>query len=207
MILPYLEALLRWTGAGLTLVTLAAIFYGLWRGTTQPSGRQIGFTPGILRSPLFYLAASVIFFGFCILLWKPLPLLLPIFYRVVALVVGSLLFFPGMASVLLARLALGRMYFTSTSFGAQLFAGHRLITHGLYAVVRHPMYTGLSLAAVGGLLLYQTWTTVFLLLLPFGLVRRARREEQVLADQFGDQWQEYYRRVPMFFPRFKKGKS
>jgi len=34
-----------------------------------------------------------------------------------------------------------------------------------------------------------------------GLVLRARREEQALADEFGEQWEEYCRRVPGWIPR------
>lgn len=35
-----------------------------------------------------------------------------------------------------------------------------------------------------------------------GLVLRARREEQALAAEFGQAWQDYCRRVPAFFPAF-----
>jgi len=63
---------------------------------------------------------------------------------------------PGLAFVLWGRLALGRMYFVSTSFGAQLYADHQLVTHEPFAIVRHPMYSGLIAAGIGSLLLYQT---------------------------------------------------
>ena len=96
------------------------------------------------------------------------------------------------------------MYFVSTSFGAQLYADHQLVTHGPFAIVRHPMYVGLISAAFGSLLIYQTWTTVaFAVFAPF-VLRRARREEQALAAEFGDQWLTYSRRVPAFFPRLRQ---
>jgi protein-S-isoprenylcysteine O-methyltransferase Ste14 len=67
------------------------------------------------------------------------------------------------------------------------------------------MYIGLILASVGALLIYFTWTTVyFALFAPLTLVR-ARREEQALAAEFGERWQEYCKRVPAFFPRLRKG--
>ena len=56
----------------------------------------------------------------------------------------------------------------------------RLITHGPFAHVRHPMYVGIEVAAVGGLLLYRTWTMVFLTIVFVGLAVRARREDEVL---------------------------
>jgi protein-S-isoprenylcysteine O-methyltransferase Ste14 len=123
--------------------------------------------------------------------------------RITALILGSLLYFPGMALTLWGRLALGRMYFVSTGMGAQLFADHRLVTRGPYAIVRHPMYLGITLAAIGGLFLYQTWTMVFFLLLPLGLIRRARIEEKVLEAEFGSQWSDYCRRVPALVPRLR----
>ena len=117
------------------------------------------------------------------------------------LVLGSLLYFPGLAFVLWGRLALGRNYFVSTGMGAQLFEGQQLVTSGPFAIVRHPMYLGLILAALGGLLLYQTWTMlVFSFFAPF-VLRRARREEKLLAAAFGKQWQDYCDRVPAFLPR------
>ena len=206
MSLETAETILRWAGGALAFTTLGVIFYGIWRGIQQRAGRQVGIAPGMLRSPLFYIAASAIYFAVCILLWQPLPLELSPPARLAALVCGSGLFFPGIGLVLWGRLTLGRMYFVSTGMGAQLFADHRLVTHGPFALVRHPMYTGIALAALGGLLLYQNWTLVAMLLLPLGLARRARNEERVLAAEFGEQWQEYCRSVPAFLPRWKRHK-
>jgi protein-S-isoprenylcysteine O-methyltransferase Ste14 len=205
MNLALIEAVVRWAGGVLTSAALGLIFYGIWRGTGRPPGARVGWSSGLLRSRLFYLLASGVFFGACVLLWRPIPVSLPAPARVAALLIGSGLFFAGMGLVVWGRLALGRMYFVSTGMGAQLFADHRLITHGPYALVRHPMYAGLSVAVLGGLLLYQTWTWVALLLLPLGLVPRARREEQALAQAFGQQWRDYCQRVPAIIPRFSRG--
>ena len=119
-------------------------------------------------------------------------------------IVGALLFFPGMAFTLWGRLALGKNYFVSTGFGAQLFKGHQLITNGPYAIVRHPMYAGLIFAAIGALLIYMTWTTVyFALFAPLTLIR-AWREETALAAEFGEQCEGYCRQVPMLIPHIRK---
>jgi len=98
------------------------------------------------------------------------------------------------------------MYFVSTSFGAQLYADHKLVTNGPFAIVRHPMYVGLILAALGSLLIYLTWTTLaFVVFVPFVLLR-ARREEQVLAVEFGPEWQQYCKNVPAFLPRLRRNR-
>ena len=155
----------------------------------------------LLRSPIFYLFTSLGYFGLCWLLWRPIPFALSDSMRIAVLVLGGLLYFAGLGLVAWGRLALGGQYFVSTSQAAQLFAGHRLVTAGPYAVVRHPMYLGILLAGLGGILLFRTWTLVFFSLNFLGLLVRARREEQVLAAEFGEQWRDYCQKVPAYFPR------
>ncbi|MCL5994876.1 MAG: isoprenylcysteine carboxylmethyltransferase family protein [Chloroflexi bacterium] len=196
-----LEGWLRLLGGMAVLLTLSTIFAGLWRGWRHPLGRALGAVPRMLRTPVFYLVAGVLYFGLCAVMWLPLPIELSPAIRIVSLVVGALLFFSGLALVLWGRLTLGRLYNVSYSFGVQLYADHRLITHGPFAIVRHPMYLGILLTGLGGILLYRTWTLVFLAANFLGLLIRARREEQALAAEFGKAWQDYCRRVPGFVPR------
>jgi protein-S-isoprenylcysteine O-methyltransferase Ste14 len=114
------------------------------------------------------------------------------------------MYFPGMGLALWGRLALGRNYFVSTGFGTQLFANQQLVTRRPFAIVRHPMYAGLILAAFGSLLIYHTWTTLLVACLSPALLNRARREEATLAAEFGEQWQTYCKRVPMLLPRLTR---
>lgn len=202
-----LESIIRWLGGLLAYMVLGSVLYGVWRGTRRKPGRTTGLTGGWLRSAWFYLASSALFFGIAYFGWIPLPWTVPTTARCWMLTLGSLLYFPGMIFILWGRLALGKNYFVSTGLGAQLFKEHQLITVGPYAIVRHPMYAGLILAALGSLLLYFTWTTLcFACFAPLILVR-ARREESVLAAEFGDEWTDYCRRVPALFPRLLKGRQ
>ncbi|GER79189.1 MAG: hypothetical protein DPW21_00335 [Anaerolineae bacterium] len=204
MTLAMIETLLRWFGGMIAYTTLGIILYGIWRGTRHPTGRTAGRAAGWLRSPAFYALMTLLFLAVSVIFWKPLLPTLPPDIRALFLVAGALLYFPGMAFVLWGRLALGKMYFVSTGFGAQLYADHQLVTRGPYAIVRHPMYLGLMVAAFGSLLIYKTWTTVlFALFAPF-VLRRARREEQALSAEFGEQWQAYCHRVPMLFVCLRK---
>lgn len=80
---------------------------------------------------------------------------------------------------------------------------NRLATGGLYALVRHPQYTGLFIGLFGEGVVH--WPTVFsvalfpVIVLAYGLL--ARNEEKRVLEQFGDQYRAYMRRVPMFIPR------
>lgn len=198
------ETIIRWLGGLLAYTTLGVVFFGIWQGTHRQVGRVTGQMAGYLRSPWFYLVTSVIFFGVCFLGWTPLPLAVPPQSRTWLLVAGSLLYIPGMSLSLWARLALGKNYFVSTGLGAQVFANQQLVTNGPFAIVRHPMYAGIILSAFGSLLIYATWTTLFFACFGPFLIFRARREESVLAVEFGELWQEYCKRVPAFLPRIGK---
>ncbi len=200
MNLEIVEQWVRWVGGATVLVPLIAVFWGLWHGLHRPYGRTTGWAHRVLRAP-FYLVVSILYFGLCLLIWKPLPLSLSQPARIIALALGALLYFPGLALLLWARLTLGEMYNVSSGFGVQLYAAQRLITHGPFAIVRHPMYLGLMMAALGGVLMYRTWTLAFLAVNSLFVAIRAWREEQALAAEFGVQWEAYCRRVPAWIPR------
>jgi protein-S-isoprenylcysteine O-methyltransferase Ste14 len=187
----------------LAISLLAFLTLNALRASRRPAGESAGPEVSILHSPLYYAFSLGFDIVVGVLLWIPLPG--TPFAAAIALL-GALLVLSGLAFALWGRLALGKMYFISTNFGAQTFAGHRLITSGPYAIVRHPMYFGIIVAVLSSLMLYQTWTTVFLIVLALIVVRRALREEEVLAKTFGAEWDEYRRRVPMILPRiFPKG--
>ena len=62
------------------------------------------------------------------------------------------------------------------------------------------MYVGLALMAFGSLAIYRTWTTLWFVAQVPVLVVRARREEALLADVFGERWRRYASRVPRWIP-------
>ena len=203
MSLDLLERVVQWAGAAALAAFLASVFVGMARALRRPRGRATGLGEKALRWPV-YLLIGVPFFGLAFFLWQPLPLVLSPALHALALALGTLLYFPGLGLALWGRLALGEMYNVSMAVGVQLSAGHRLIASGPYAIVRHPMYVGIILAAWGGLLLYRTWTCVFAAFVFLGLAVRACREEQALAAEFGPEWDAYRRRVPGWFPRLRK---
>jgi protein-S-isoprenylcysteine O-methyltransferase Ste14 len=163
----------------------------------------------VLR-PLAEALIGVGFFGVCVLLWRPLPIEPSDLARMGSDVAGAALGMAGLALVLWGRLTLGRLYGVSSTSAARLYADHRLITHGPFAHVRHPMYLGMEMASFGGLFLYRTWTAVFLCVAFLALVIRARREDELLELEFGDKWKAYRKWVPGWLPwkgRIKQDRS
>ncbi len=80
----------------------------------------------------------------------------------------------------------------------------RLVTGGLYSLVRHPQYLGLFLSLFGEGVVH--WPTIFSVgIFPIIVVVYyflARREERAMLTQFGDEYRAYAQRVPMFVPRW-----
>lgn len=80
----------------------------------------------------------------------------------------------------------------------------RLATDGLYGLMRHPQYTGIFLALFGeGVVHCPTlFSVAFFPIIVWAYVRLARKEEDEMIRKFGEQYRDYQRRVPMFFPRW-----
>jgi protein-S-isoprenylcysteine O-methyltransferase Ste14 len=204
MALDIIEKWVHWIGAAAGLAVLAiAMWWGVWRGIQRPSGRTTGIADKVLRAPL-QIIFGLLWFGLCLILWRPVPVGLGVPARVVALTLGVMLYFPGLALYVWGTRTLGDMCRAASGFGVQLNVEHRLITYGPYTLVRHPLYLGLRIAALGGFLVYRTWTLVFVTVSFLGLVIRARREEQALAAEFGEEWDAYCQRVPAWIPRLRR---
>jgi protein-S-isoprenylcysteine O-methyltransferase Ste14 len=202
MNLSTIEFWFRWAGAAAILVLTAIALIGFGRGRRRVQGRTTGRGLRSLQLPLWaYGLLSLAYAGLSYLLWRPVLLSLSPSTRATVLAVGALLYFPSVALIVWARQTLGKMYNISTSAGVQLYADHRLITCGPFAIVRHPMYTGTLLAGLGALLIYRTWTIVFILAHCAVFFVRAGREEEALAAEFGTAWEDYRQRVPGWVPR------
>ena len=68
----------------------------------------------------------------------------------------------------------------------------KLVTHGLYSKFRHPVYVFGGLAWFGALLILLGWRAVIIWLFVAVIeVIRARREERVLVEAFGPEYEAY----------------
>ena len=79
---------------------------------------------------------------------------------------------------------------------------HTLVTTGVYALVRHPMYAGFWLMALGQALLLPNWVAGPAGLIGFGMLffGRVPREEAMMISAFGDEYRAYMRRTARVVP-------
>jgi protein-S-isoprenylcysteine O-methyltransferase Ste14 len=88
-----------------------------------------------------------------------------------------------------ARLQLGR------SFSLRPEA-RGLVTTGLYAKIRHPVYLFGTAASLSGLVVLQIWPLFWIGVALGGItLLRIRREERVLTEAFGKEYDDYRRRT------------
>ncbi len=78
----------------------------------------------------------------------------------------------------------------------------RLATNGLYSLIRHPQYTGLFIGLFGEGVIH--WPTVFSVglfpVIVLAYVLLARKEEEKVIKEFGEEYLKYKRTVPAFWP-------
>ena len=111
-------------------------------------------------------------------------------------IAGTLVIAAGAALVVSAL-----VYFQSWRFRAALDQSHQLATGGPFRILRHPIYMGLNLLALGSAIWVPTpivWIAFVLMVIGSDL--RARAEETILEQAFGPSYREYCARTRRFVP-------
>ena len=115
----------------------------------------------------------------------------------ISMIVGYLLLFVGIG-----------LFFKGWKQVHQARASGKLVTDGLYALARHPQYSGLFIALFGEGVVH--WPTIFSVglmpLIVFVYYRLSLSEEKKMIEQFGQTYRDYRQAVPMFFPRMSDWK-
>ena len=85
---------------------------------------------------------------------------------------------------------------------AGLYSDHELVRTGPYKTVRHPIYVALLGMLIGTGLVVSWWPIVMLASTLFivGMEIRIHAEDELLADRFGEAFEEYRRAVPAYIP-------
>jgi protein-S-isoprenylcysteine O-methyltransferase Ste14 len=103
----------------------------------------------------------------------------------------------GAAFAIWARLALGENW----SAAVTVKENHAFVQRGPYRLVRHPIYAGGLLAMLGTAIVYGEAGCFVAVILAFvGWWVKARREEQFMTQQFGDEYRCYQRNVRQLIP-------
>jgi protein-S-isoprenylcysteine O-methyltransferase Ste14 len=111
-------------------------------------------------------------------------------------VVGSIVIAAGAVLVTWAL-----VHFRSWRFRAKLEEGHQLATGGPFRILRHPIYMGLNLLALGTVVWVPTLLVwVGFVLMAVGSDLRARAEEALLEGAFGHSYRKYMARTRRFIP-------
>ena len=96
---------------------------------------------------------------------------------------------------------LGRQW----SLKARLIEGHKLVSTGVYGIVRHPIYTAMLGKLIATGLVYSHWIALIAAIILFLIGTRIRTniEERLLGEAFGDEFNEWKGRVPGLVPFLK----
>jgi len=110
---------------------------------------------------------------------------------------GAALAFAGAAFSIWARLTIAANW----SGDVQVKRDHELIVAGPYALVRHPIYTGLLLMFAGTALAVGEWRgALAVAIAAAALWRKLRIEEGFMRREFGEAYTRYAERTPALIP-------
>lgn len=105
--------------------------------------------------------------------------------------------FLGLVVAIWARTVLGGNWSVGVAFKAR----HELIQRGPYRYVRHPLYSGILLLALGLAIWFGNLTGVAIFAVMFlGFWIRSRQEEKLLTRHFPLDYPEYRRRTKALIP-------
>jgi protein-S-isoprenylcysteine O-methyltransferase Ste14 len=97
-----------------------------------------------------------------------------------------------------SRLTIGKEW----SSDLRLLERHLLVTTGPYSRVRHPIYLALILFMTSITLVAANWLlVVFLIISTTDLVLRITKEEQMMIEEFGDEYEIYMQRTGKLLPK------
>lgn len=118
---------------------------------------------------------------------------IPLFH----LILGLALLIPG------AGLAINGVKETTLRV-AETHRTERVITTGVYSIVRHPQYLGALLAHVGiSFLLSACYATLVTPLIVALILLISKKEEKELVREFNGEYEHYMKNVPMLIPKLR----
>jgi len=88
---------------------------------------------------------------------------------------------------------------------AETHRTEKVVTSGVYSIVRHPQYLGGLSAHVGISFLLSAWySLLFTPIMIILIYLISKKEEEELIREFGKEYEDYKKKVPMLIPRINK---
>lgn len=152
-------------------------------------------TAGVIAPPPL-LALAVVVLGLLLDWILPAYVLMLLLSMAERIVMGVILIVPGLALVHFAR----NTFVSAGTHVEPWKPSTALVTNGIFARVRNPMYVGGTLVLAGlSIMLASDWmlvlTIIFVPVLHYGVVKR---EERYLAGKFGAAYEQYCKAVPRY---------
>jgi protein-S-isoprenylcysteine O-methyltransferase Ste14 len=163
--------------------------------------RREGLPSAILLLGMFWVQMIVALFYVLdvqLISWSYFPL--PLEIRVLGVILGVI----SVLSVLWVHRTLASSY----SATLEVYEDHQLVTAGSYTRVRHPLYSAHTLFNAGMVLVSANWILLLFLIIAIPYTYwRLSKEEEMLIEQFGDQYREYIKRTGRLFPKLRQTNS
>ncbi len=109
---------------------------------------------------------------------------------------GAALTAIGIGFAIWARVNLGRNWSSRPAMKEH----HELVTTGPYAYVRHPIYSGIMLAALGTALTSSIFGIGMFIFISITFALRLNKEEKIMLELFPEQYPEYQKRTKRLVP-------
>ncbi len=134
----------------------------------------------------------------CVLIYTPLLNWANYDLPQVFAVVGGLVMAGGLWLFWRSHADLGKNW----SVTLELDENHRLVTHGVYKYLRHPMYASFFLLAIGQALLLNNWVAGWAALVATTVLYWVRlpHEESMMVEFFGDDYVNYRKQTSSLIP-------
>jgi protein-S-isoprenylcysteine O-methyltransferase Ste14 len=112
-------------------------------------------------------------------------------------IVGLILFVTGLSIMIIGQVTLWKSY----SSLLIIKKGQKLITHGIYRFIRHPIYFGFIVVAIGISIAASSLYGFLVMLLEIPIcLSRIRIEQKMLIEEFGDEYRKYMKTTKKLVP-------
>ncbi len=155
------------------------------------------------RDPASWFGVTIVGVGYAIVWSFRRPMYSPLFENPTLNIISALFAITisvcSIWCILSALRTLGKQW----NVEATLVKEHRLITEGVYSIVRNPIYTGMlgMMLATGIAFCFPLPTIIATLIGWYGTHLRIKREEKLLRNAFGESFLQYCQNVPALLPR------